>query len=311
MSEDYPGTLQELERRFRTEDACRAYLIALRWPDGWKCPRCRGQAGWAIRRDLRRCRDCGYEASVTAGTIFQDTHLPLATWFRAAWHVTGQKNGASALGVQRALGLGSYRTAWAMLHKMRRAMVRPGRDRLSGLVEVDETYWGAEEPDMAGRLTEEKALIIVAAEADGKNIGRIRMGHIPDLNRATLHGFIQATVEPGSTVRTDGFAAYLGLSGYHHDRQLQTRQKPGKHLMPRAHRVVSLLKRWLLGTHQGAVSFEHLPYYLDEFTFRFNRRTSASRGKLFYRLLQQAVQVEPAPFETLIKPQPFGGGGVK
>ena len=311
MSEDYPRTLPDLERRFPAEEACRGYLFALRWPDGWACPRCRDRAGWTVRRGLRRCRRCGYEASVTAGTIFQDTHLPLATWFRAVWHVTSQKNGASALSVQRALGLGSYRTSWAMLHELRRAMVRPGRERLTGLVEVDEAYWGAEEPDMAGRLTEEKALIIVAAEADGKGIGRIRLGHIPDLNKATLHGFIQATVERGSTVRTDGFPAYLGLSGYHHNRQVQRRQRPGKHLLPRAHRVVSLLKRWLLGTHQGAVGFDHLGYYLDEFTFRFNRRTSASRGKLFYRLLQQAVQVEPAPFETLIKPQPFGGGGVK
>jgi transposase-like protein len=261
-----------------------------------------------MSRGLWLCGNCRRQVSVMAGTIFQDTHLPLATWFRAVWHVTSQKNGASALGVQRALGLGSYKTAWAMLHKLRRAMVRPGRERLSGLVEVDETYWGAEEPDMAGRLTEDKALIIVAAEVDGRGIGRIRLGHIPNVNRATLHGFIQATVQPGSTVRTDGFSAYQGLVGYRHDRQIQSRQKPGKHLLPRVHRIVSLLKRWLLGTHQGAVGFEHLGYYLDEFTFRFNRRTSASRGKLFYRLLQQAMQVEPAPFETLIKPQPFGGG---
>jgi transposase-like protein len=249
--------------------------------------------------------------SVTAGTIFQDTHLPLTTWFRAMWHVTSQKTGVSALGLQRVLGVGSYKTAWAMLHKLRRAMVRPGRDRLRGVVEVDETYWGAEEPGVVGRLTQKKAVIIVGAEEDGNGIGRIRLRRIPDLTKSSLHGFILQAVEPGNTVRTDGLNAYAGLKGYIHDRRVQRHQVDGEHLLPRVHRVVSLLKRWLLGTHQGAIGFDHLDYYLDEFAFRFNRRKSASRGKLFYRLAQQAVQVEPAPFASLIKPQPLGGGGVK
>ena len=311
MSEDYPLTLMELENRFRSDKACRAYLVTLRWPNGWVCPRCGGQQGLPIRRSLWRCNNCRHEASVTAGTIFQDSHLPLVTWFRAIWHVTSQKNGVSALGLQRGLGLGSYKTAWAMLHKLRRAMVRPGRDRLRGPVEVDETYWGAQEPGVIGRLTKQKALVIVAAEEDGKGIGRIRLRCIPDLTKASLHGFIGQSVEPGSTVRTDGLNAYLGLKGYIHDRQVQRHQAEGEHLLPRVHRVVSLLKRWLLGTHQGAIGQDHLDYYLDEFTFRFNRRKSASRGKLFYRLAQQAVQVEPAPFATLIKPPPIGAGGVK
>ena len=241
----------------------------------------------------------------------QDSHLPLTLWLRAMWHVTSQKNGVSALGLQRVLGLGSYKTAWAMLHKLRRAMVRPGRDRLKGAVEVDDTYWGGPEPGLIGRLTEEKALIIVAAEEDGKGIGRIRLRRIPDLTGRSLHGFIAQAVEPGSTVRTDGLKAYRGLDGYVHDQQVQLHQAAGEHLVPRVHRVVSLLKRWLLGTHQGAIGRDHLDDYLDEFTFRFNRRKSASRGKLFYRLAHQAVQVEPAPFATLVKPQPIGGGGVK
>ena len=236
---------------------------------------------------------------MTAGTIFQDTHLPLTTWFRALWYVTSQKNGVSALGLQRVLGLGSYKTAWAVLHKLRRAMVRPGRDRLGGVVEVDETYWGGEEAGVIGRLTHDKAKIVVAAQEQGRAIGRIRLRCVPDLTKASLHGFIRDVIEPGSTVRTDGLNVYLGLKGYVHDRQIQKRQPSGEYLLPRVHRVVSLLKRWLLGTHQGAVRQEHLDSYLDEFTFRFNRRTSASRGKLFYRLAQQAVQVEPAPFETL------------
>ncbi len=311
MAEDYPKTLMELERRFSTEDACRQYLFGLRWPDGFVCPRCAGKTAWQATRGRLVCGDCRHQASVTAGTVFQDSHLPMTTWFRAMWYVTSQKNGVSALGIQRVLGLGSYKTAWALLHKLRRAMVRPGRDRLRGTVEVDETYWGGEEEGAIGRLTEDKAIIAVAAEEDGKGIGRIRLRHIPDVTRASLHGFIAEAVEPGSTVRTDGLNAYLGLDGYVHDRQVQRRQAEGDHLLPRVHRVVSLLKRWLLGTHQGAIGHEHLGYYLDEFTFRFNRRTSASRGKLFYRLAQQAAQISPAPFDSLIRPQPLGGGGVK
>jgi transposase-like protein len=237
--------------------------------------------------------------------------MPLTLWFRAMWQVTSQKNGMSALGLQRVLGLGSYKTAWAMLHKLRRAMVRPGRDRLDGVVEVDEAYWGGEESGAIGRGAEEKALIIVAAEEDGKGIGRIRLRTIPDTSRESLHGFIRTAIAPGSTVRSDGWRAYLGLEGYVHDRHVQSQQEEGEHLLPRVHRVIALLKRWLLGTHQGAIGKQHLDDYLDEFTFRFNRRTSRSRGKLFYRLAQQAVQVGPVPFAALIKPQPVVPGGVK
>lgn len=308
MIEDYPRTLLELERRFVSEQACRQYLFALRWVEGFVCPRCGGKAAWPMSRGLWLCADCRHQASVTAGTVFQDSHMPLTTWFRAMWHVTSQKNGVSALGLQRALGLGSYKTAWAVLHKLRRAMVRPGRDRLHGTVEVDETYWGSEEQGVIGRLTYEKALIVVAAEEDGRGIGRIRLRRIPDLTQASLHGFIAQAIEPGSTVRTDGLRAYLGLEGYTHDRRVQRRQPQGEHLLPRVHRVVSLLKRWLLGTHQGAIGQEHLDYYLDEFTFRFNRRKSASRGKLFYRLVQQAVQVDPVTFASMIRPQSLGVG---
>jgi transposase-like protein len=302
--EDYPRTVMELEERFSTEEACRDYLVRLRWPAGFVCPRCQAPGNWTATRGRLICRACRYQASVTAGTIFQDTRKPLRMWFRAAWHITSQKNGASAVSLQQVLGLGSYMTAWTWLHKLRRAMVRPGRDRLRGTVEVDETYWGGEEEDAIGRLTEDKAVIAVAAEEDGKGIGRIRLRSIPDVTKASLHGFIAEAIEPGSTVRTDGLNAYLGLEGYVHDRQVQRRQPEGEHLLPRVHRVVSLLKRWLLGTHQGAIGHAHLDYYLDEFTFRFNRRTSASRGKLFYRLLQQAVQVDPTPYKNIVGGKP-------
>jgi transposase-like protein len=311
MDEDYPRTLLELERRFSSEEACIEYLAALRWPAGWACPRCAGVDAWSIRRARWLCDHCRYEMSVTAGTIFQDTHLPLTLWFRAMWQITSQKNGISALGLQRVLGLGSYKTAWAMLHKLRRAMVRPGRDPLAGVVEVDEAYWGGEETGATGRQTDLKTRIIVATEEDGNGIGRIRLRTIPDVSKASLHGFIRQAIAPGSTVRTDGWPAYRGLDGYVHDRQVQSHQPEEEHLLPRAHRVISLLKRWLLGTHQGAVSPEHLDDYLDEFTFRFNRRTSKFRGKLFYRLAQQAMQTDPVPFAILVKPQPVVQGGVK
>jgi transposase-like protein len=314
MREDYPRTLIELEHRFGSEEACAEYLKALRWPDGWKCPRCAGSQAWAVRRKRWRCDQCRYEMSVTAGTIFQDSHVPLTIWFRAMWQVTSQKNGMSALGLQRALGFGSYKTAWAMLHKLRRAMVRPGREQLSGRVEADETYLGGLEEGVRGRQTESKALIVVAAEENGKGIGRIRMRHIPDASARSLVGFVEESVEPGSVVHTDGWLGYepLQARGYIHQVTfLRGHEKSPSELLPRVHRVISLLKRWLLGTHQGAIGQDHLDDYLNEFTFRFNRRTSASRGKLFYRLAQQAVQVDPAPFASLVKPQPIAFGGVK
>ena len=302
--EDFPRTVMEMEERFSTEEACKAYLVRLRWPTGFICPRCQSSGSWTATRGRFVCRACRYQGSVTAGTIFQDTRKPLRMWFRAAWHITSQKNGASAVSLQQELGLGSYITAWTWLHKFRRAMVRPGRDRLRGTVEVDESYWGGEEKGVIGRLTEDKALIAVAAEENGKGIGRIRLRSIPAPNKASLHGFICEAVTPGSTVRTDGLRAYLGLKGYIHDRHVQRRQPEGEHLLPRVHQVISLLKRWLLGTHQGAIGHSHLDYYLDEFTFRFNRRTSASRGKLFYRLLQQAVQVDPVPYRNIVGGKP-------
>lgn len=302
--EEYPRSLAELEARFSSEEACREYLFRLRWPEGFRCPRCGERRAWPLRSVLWQCAGCGYQASVTAGTIFQDTQTPLTTWFRAMWWVTSQKNGVSALGLQRVLGFGSYQTAWAWLHKLRRAMVRPGRDRLSGRVEVDETYLGGLEEGVHGRETESKALIVVAAQEEGKGLGRIRMRRISDASAESLVPFVEESVEPGAVVHTDGWLGYAPLEGkgyLHKITFLQGQKKSPSELLPRVHLVVSLLKRWLLGTHQGAVSREHLDYYLDEFTFRFNRRKSRSRGKLFFRLVQQAVAVEPTTYKSIVK----------
>ena len=304
MQEGYPRTVAELEARFGTEQACRDYLLKLRWPGGFVCPRCGGRSAWGTNRHLLMCAGCGYQASPTAGTIFQDSRKPLTLWFRAIWWVTTQKSGASAMGLQRILGLGSYVTAWTWLHKLRRAMVRPGRDRLRGRVEVDEAYVGGLEEGARGRRTETKALVAVACEEEGPGIGRIRLRRIDDASAASLQAFIEEAIEPGNLVHTDGWEGYAGLEskGYSHKvTVLQGRQQPPSKLLPRVHIVVSLLKRWLLGTHQGAVSPEYLDYYLDEFTFRFNRRKSRSRGQLFYRLLQQAVGVKPSPYRAMVR----------
>lgn len=316
MVEEYPRNLTELEASFGNEEACRTYLARLRWPCGFRCPRCGGNRSWTVREVLLECAGCGCQTSVTAGTIFQDTRTPLPVWFRAMWWVTTQKNGASALGLQRVLGLKKYKTAWTMLHKLRRAMVRPGRDLLTGRIEVDEGYVGGEEEGLPGRLNLKKALIVVAAQEDGAGIGRIRMRQIIDASAESLIPFVRASVAAGSVVHTDGWAGYLPLesNGYQHKVTILKRKKnTASELMPRVHRVISLLKRWLLGTHQGAVSQKHLDYYLDEFTFRFNRRRSRSRGKLFFRLAQQAVAVDPVPYEGIVhptrrkaKPQPVG-----
>jgi transposase-like protein len=302
--EDYPRTLAEFEARFSTEEACREYLIQLRWPEGFRCPHCGGSRAWRLGRHLFECQGCSVQTSVTAGTVFQDIRKPLTMWFRAAWLVTSQKTGASAMGIQRVLGLGSYVTAWTWLHKLRRAMVRPGRDRLSGRVEVDETFLGGHEKGVRGRKTLKKMLVVVAAEEDGPGVGRVRMRRIEDTSANSLLPFVVDSVEPGSVVHTDGWQAYNGLTekGYRHEATvLRGRPETASQLLPRVHRVISLLERWLLGTHQGAVSHEHLDYYLDEFTFRFNRRTSRHRGKLFYRLLQQAVAADPSPYREMIK----------
>ena len=292
--EDYPKNLAEFEERFATEDDCRQYVVKLRWPEGFCCSRCGHHEAWITKRGLYNCSQCDYQISITAGTIFQDTRKPLRLWFQAIWHIASQKHGVSALGLQRVLGFSRYETVWIWLHKLRIAMVRPGRDRLSGIVEVDETYIGGKKSGKRGRGAAGKMLVVVAVEDDGKRLGRIRLHRVANASLDCLIPAVQASVQPGSVVRTDGWNGYRNLSGrgYEH-KVVRQDSKVGDNLLPLVNRVVALLKRWLAGTHQGAVRPSHLDYYLDEFTFRFNRRTSRSRGKLFYRLVQQAVAISP------------------
>jgi transposase-like protein len=234
--------------------------------------------------------------------------MPLQTWFQAMWYVTNQKQGVSALGLQRVLGLGSYRTAWMWLHKLRRAMVRPGRDRLRGTVEVDETFVGGPRPGKRGRGAAGKVVVLVAAQQDGNRVGRIRLRRIADASAKSLEVAVKQMVAPGSVVRTDEWLGYNSLEaqGYSHE-VVRKKSTVGDNLLPLANRVASLMKRWLLGTHQGAVRPSHLDYYLDEFTFRFNRRTSGSRGMLFYRLVEQAMMLDPVPAKIISGGRPRVG----
>jgi transposase-like protein len=292
--EDYPRTILEFEQRFATEEACWEYLRQLRWPDGFRCPRCQCPKAWLTKRRLYHCTKCGLETSLIAGTIFQDTRKPLQLWFRAMWYVVGQKNGVSAAGLQRVLGLSRYETVWLWMHKLRTAMVRPGRDRLSGAVEVDETYIGGERPGKRGRKAAGKSLVFIAVEDKARRLGRIRLRRIPSAATSSLMPVVRENVAPGSTVRTDGWSGYQFLpgEGYLHQVVRQSAEV-GENMLPLVNRVAALLKCWLAGTHQGAVRASHLDYYLDEYTFRFNRRNSRSRGKLFYRLVQQAATIPP------------------
>jgi len=281
--EDYPKTLIEFRERFVTDDDCLRYVASLRWPDGFRCPRCGHSEAWETNRGLYQCRKCRHQTSITAGTIFHDSRKPLRLWFEAMWHITSQKYGANALGLQRVLNLGSYHTAWKWLHRLRRAMVRPDRDKLYGTIEVDETYIGGERSGKRGRGAENKTLVVIAVEdtagQSGKGIGRIRLKRIPDASAESLESFIRTHVSfPGAHIRTDGWSGYESLNqeGYKHT-------VVGSKELNIAHLVAALLKRWLLGTYQGAVRPTQLDYYLDEYTFRFNRRKSAARGKLFYR----------------------------
>lgn len=309
---DYPATWQQFESWFADEAACRQYLAKLRWPDGFVCPRCQGVDAWQTGRGLWMCRGCGHQSSVTAGTIFHRTRLPLRTWLATCWFVCAQKTGTSALGLHRVLGFGSYETAWTWMHKLRRAMVRPDRDKLGGpgmSVELDQTFLGGTSPLGRRSRYETKAEVAIAVERrHPKGFGRVRMCQIGKERRDDIFDFASRVIEPGTVLYTDGDRLYSGLAeklSLQHQRiNLTNAADPAHELLPGVHRVASLLQRWIVGTlHQGQ-SNAHLDYYLDEFTFRFNRRTSRSRGLLFYRLLQQALNTDPHPMKELVATEP-------
>jgi len=303
--EKYPKDFQEFLAQFPDERSCWQYLIDIRWSEGYICPHCKSEKYWLTSKHKIHCSDCEKEFSITSGTIFQDSKKPLLLWFHIMWWVVAQKTGASASNLKDFMGFGSDETAWNWLHKLRRAMVRQGREKLSGIVEVDEAYIGGVETGTGkqGRGSEEKSLVVVATECIGKKIGRVRFQIIPDASTENLLPFVENSIEHGSNVITDGWTGYNFLSkseNYNHDEKVISGSgKKANELLPHVHMVISLLKRWIYGTHQGKVSPKYLEYYLDEFAFRFNRKMSTYRGKLFYRLMQQAVTTAPLPNKNI------------
>lgn len=294
---DYPRTYREFVEMFPDAEACTTYLERLRWPDGFVCQSCgTASQSWRQTRGRLVCRACRHQGSATSGTILDKTRTPLTVWFEAAWHLTTAKNGLSAKTLERTLGT-RYRVAWTMLQRFRVAMVRSERERLSGDVEVDEALvGGVDHGGKRGRGTAKSVVAIAVEIRDPKGFGRLRMRHVSDASGASLLPFVRDVVANGSTVHTDGWACYddLPKHGYVHNKAILSSSDDPAHVsMPGVHRVSSLLKRWILGTHQGSVTPDHLQSYLEEFTFRFNRRTSRSRGLVFRRLLEQAVATGP------------------
>lgn len=304
--EDYPANWDEFIRWFPDHEACLQFLSKLRWPSGFCCPRCNQHTEpYHLSRGRLLCRSCRYQATVTSGTLFDKSRTSLTNWFAAAWYITNEKHGVSALGLQRLLGLGSYQTAWTMLHRYRQAIVDPSTDKLTGTVEVDETYVGGADKgsSRAPSLTSKKAIVAIAVELEQpKGFGRIRLKRVEEATQKTLNRFVCDNVEQNTVIRTDGASIYRKLPelGYRWDKHvLLGSVEPAHETLVGVHRVASLLKRWLLGTHQGSVNLEHLDAYLNEYAFRFNRRKSRSRGVLFFRLLELAVNTSPIKYKDV------------
>jgi len=311
---DLPGDLPSFLERFGADAQCRAYLFRARWPDGFRCTGCGRQRAWAHKaRLIYECAACGKQHSLLAGTMFEQTKTGLARWFLAIYLVTSSKGGISAMELKRQMGFGSYQTAWSWLHKIRRAMVRPDREPLALRVEADETYVGGPKPGKPGRGAAGKVKVAGAVEsnrgaAKGRRLGRLRLAVVDDVSAASLEGFLDHNVARPTTVATDGWSGYTGLdaAGYRHERHV-LRAGPGDAALrlPAIHLVFGLAKRWLLGTHHGAVGKKHLPAYLDEFAFRFNRRTAKNLRHRFARVIEHAVQIEPTTYQALVaQPDP-------
>ncbi len=314
---DFPRSYAQARAWFDTDWKCLDYLDWLRWPDGFVCPRCASVVGWKLADSRWKCGGCDRKISATSGTIFDKTRTPLTVWFAVAWRMVGDKVGISAIQVQREMELGSIQTAWMMLHRYRSVMVRPGRERLRGDVEVDESFIGGPEPGVRGRGALGKVLIAGAVERNHGHFGRVRLGVIDDASTVSLAAFLGANVEPGSHVITDGWTDYPSATRdrYKHTGTSVSASGLAAHeVLPGVHRTFSLVKRWLLGTMQGSVSPEHMQAYLDEWVFRFNRRNARSRGLLFHTLLQQALEGKPMTYNSMRKtgrtrprPQPIQG----
>jgi transposase-like protein len=303
ITEDFPKNEAEFDKRFSSEQACFEYLFKLRWPEGFICKTCGHEQYWHSRRGLYICKKCEHQHSLIAGTILQNSKKPVTSWFKAMWWFTTRKSGVNAINLQDLLGLGSYETAWSWLQKLRSCTIRQDREKLAGKVEADEFYIGGQESGgKRGRAAEHKCAVAIAVEKKGKKLGRIRLQVVDDCSRASLHAFINEHVQEQSNVITDGWSGYTGLDtqGYRHDLELQNEATDKASVLPGAHLVISLVKRLILGTFQGRFHKKHLQKYLDEFVFRFNRRSVTFVGKKFMRIAEQAVLSKPLPFRLIV-----------
>ena len=299
---EFPKSLPEFQRQFATEDACRQYLAASRWPDGFVCARCGGRDAYVLVDQRRwQCTGCRHQVSLTSGTVLHNAKLPLTQWFWAAYLMTTDTRGISAVGLQRQLGLSRNETAWLMLHKLRRARVNAAREPLHGEIEVDDTWIGGPQPGLRGSRQlkgRRAALVLVAVERRGRGSGRVRMGVMPNFRATTLTRFLTQRVAPGSTVYTDGLKSFSGLdaAGFRHVARTQPlRRDLGRgvpSVVPLADRAIGNLQQWLIGTYHG-VSRAQLPVYLDEFVFRHNRRRQPMAA--FQTLLGLGTTHRPTP----------------
>ena len=306
---DFPRSLIEFQHRFADERACADYLAAARWPNGFHCPACGHAKGWELTTKpfTWECAGCRRQTSVTAGTVMHGSKLALTVWFWAVYLMATHSNGISALQLQKQLGLGSYKSAWLLAAKLRRAMVAPGRAPLAGLVEIDETelpYRTRNDPPAGGggRSRQGKMLIAGAVEVHAGGPGRVRLAAIEDFSARRLHAFVAAQVAPGATAKTDGWSGYTGIPAVTHDPHV-IGSMAAHIVLPWAHRVFANLKRWALGVYHG-LRRQHLQSYLDEFVFRFNRRRS--RHAAFRTLLGIGLTITPLTYKILIVPEARG-----
>ena len=303
---DFPRSLLEFQRRFPDDAACASYLTAARWPDGFVCPACGSVKGWALTTKAwtHECAACQRQTSVTAGTVLHGSKLKLTVWFWAAYLMATHSNGISALQLQKQLGLGSYKSAWLLCAKLRRALVAPDRQPLAGLVEVDETeipYRAKDDPPTGagGRSGQGKLLLAGAVEVRPGGPARIRLAAIEDFSASSLHAFLAAGLAPGASAKTDGWSGYPGAPGVHHEPHV-IGPMAAHVVLPWVHRVFANLKTWALGVYHG-LRRPHLQAYLDEFVFRFNRRRT--RHAAFRTLLGISLALKPATYNMLIAPE--------
>src|SRR4051812_12470039 len=309
LPDDLPEDMPSFLAQFGTDEQCREYLFKARWPGGFRCAVCGHGDAYALKTKIvYECVACRKQHSLLAGTIFEQTKTGLSRWFLAVYLVTSSKGGIAATELQRQLGLGSYGTAWSWLHKPRKAMVRPDREPLAGRVEADESYVGGPRPGKRGRGAAGKTLVGGAVEAGrgearGRRLGRLRLAILADASAASLDAFLAAHVAKPATVATDGWRGYLGLPAAGYDHEPVSWRASGGAAAPRLPGiplVFSLVKRWLLGTPHGAVSEKPLPAYLDEYVFRFNRRTAKRVSHGFARLIEHAVRIKPSTYRAIV-----------